>query len=77
MVMASRWSVSQPGSEHDRDAGRPACPRAASLERDIASGFEENEHDTGLYGSSLTRLTGLVGIAGIYVESPPAEAEDH
>ena len=46
------------------------------LERLIASSLAENEPDTALYGASLRRLTGLVGIVGTYVESPPSVEED-
>jgi hypothetical protein len=49
---------------------------AASLERAVAAGLEDDEPDTGLYGASLTRLTGLAGILDTYVEAPAAEAED-
>lgn len=41
----------------------------SNLERLIASILAENEPDTALYGASLTRLTGLAGVTGIYVES--------
>jgi hypothetical protein len=43
---------------------------AASLERAVASGLEDDEPDTGLYGASLTRLTGLAAILDTYVEAP-------
>lgn len=48
---------------------------ATSLERAVASSLEDHEPDTGLYGASLTRLTGLAGILDTYVEAPAAEAE--
>ena len=63
-------------SLEDEEALHFDVDAAASLERAIASGLEENEPDTRLYGASLARLTGLAGITGTYVESPPAEAED-
>lgn len=49
-------------SLEDEEALDLGIDAAASLERAVASGLEENESDTGLYGASLTRLTGLVGI---------------
>jgi hypothetical protein len=46
----------------------------ASLEGVISSSLAEDEPDTGLYGASLTRLTGLAGVTDIYIESaPPTE----
>ena len=49
---------------------------ASNLEGLIASSLAENEPDTGLYGASLRRLTGLAGITGTYVESAPTAEED-
>src|SRR5258707_59748 len=49
---------------------------SSSLERLIASSLEEDEPDTALYGASLTRLTGLAGIADTYVESAALAEED-
>jgi hypothetical protein len=49
---------------------------ASSLEGLIAASLAEDEPDTGLYGASLRRLTGLAGIADIYIESSPAAETD-
>lgn len=75
--LISRYlTASLNGSLEDEEALAFDIDAAANLERVIASSLEENEPDTGLYGASLTRLTGLAGISGTYVESPDAEAED-
>ncbi len=63
-------------SLEDEEALDLGIDAAASLERAVASGLEDDEPDTGLYGASLTRLTGLAGILDTYVEAPAAEAED-
>jgi hypothetical protein len=45
----------------DEDALDLGIDAAASLERAVAPGLEDDEPDTGLYEASLTRLTGLAG----------------
>jgi hypothetical protein len=63
-------------SLEDEEALDLGIDAAASLERAVVSGLEDNEPDTGLYGASLTRLKGLAGILDTYVEAPAAGAED-
>jgi hypothetical protein len=48
----------------------------SNLEGLIASSLEMDEPDTGLYGASLSRLTGLAGITDTYIESAPAQEEN-
>jgi hypothetical protein len=74
-LISQYLTASLKDSLEDEEALHFDIDAAANLERAIASSLEENEPDTGLYGASLTRLTGLAGITGTYVESPPAEAE--
>jgi len=50
---------------------------ASNLENLIASSFAEDEPDTGLYGASLARLTGLAGITDTYIEPALAAQADH
>jgi hypothetical protein len=49
---------------------------ASNLERLIASSLADDEPDTALYAASLTRLTGLVGINGTYVDSASVQEAD-
>jgi hypothetical protein len=63
-------------SLEDEEALDLGIDAAASLERAVASGLEDDEPDSGLYGASLTRLTGLAGILDTYVEAAAAKAED-
>lgn len=49
---------------------------ASNLEGLVASSLEMDEPDTGLYGASLSRLTGLAGITDTYVESAPGQEEN-
>jgi hypothetical protein len=70
-----RLAISLSDAPQDEETLGFDIDAASNLESLIASSLAEDEPDTGLYGASLTRLTGLAGVTDIYIEPDAAACQ--